>query len=111
MPSVIKLKDGKTETVFDLEDMLYLVEQHMGDEARHILEDLTAPPEDQSEYIDDLENENRQLRDHHRKVMKDLRAQSEAIARLIQEPEIDRTALSTVAGTIGKITWREINVQ
>ena len=32
MPSVIQLKSGKTETVFDLEDLLRLVEQHMGDD-------------------------------------------------------------------------------
>ena len=42
--------------------------------------------------------------------MEDLRAQSETIARLIQKPEIDRSALSTVAGIIGRTTWREINV-
>ena len=34
MPSVIQLKSGKTETVFDLEDLLRLVEQHMGDDTR-----------------------------------------------------------------------------
>ena len=30
MPSVIQLKSGQTETVFDLPGMLYLVEQYMG---------------------------------------------------------------------------------
>ena len=43
MPSVIKLKSGQCETVFDLAGLLYLVEQHMGDEARRLLEDFTAP--------------------------------------------------------------------
>ena len=110
MPSVIKLKSGQTETVFDLDGLLYLVEQHMGDEARRLLEDFTAPEDDAAEYIDSLEKENKRLRDHHHEVMEDLRAQSETIARLIQEREIDRQALSTVVGKIGTITWREINV-
>ena len=110
MANVIRLKSGQTETVFDLDGLLYLVEQHMGDETRRLLEDFTAPEDDAAEYIDSLEKENKRLRDHHHEVMEDLRAQSETIARLIQKPEIDRSALSTVAGIIGKTTWREVNV-
>ena len=110
MANVIQLKTGQCETVFDLEDLLRLVEQHMGDETRHLLEELTAPPDDNAEYIEQLEQENRELRDHHHAVMRELRTLSETEARLIQEREIDRQALSTVAGKIGTITWREINV-
>ena len=110
MANVIRLKSGETETVFDLNDLLYLVEEHMGSDARRLLEDFTAPEDDAAEYIDSLEKENKRLRDHHHEVMEDLRAQSETIVRLIQKPEIDRSALSTVAGIIGKTTWREINV-
>ena len=108
MPSVIQLKSGKTETVFDLEDLLRLVEQHMGDETRRLLEELIAP---EDEYIADLEKENQRLRDHHHEVMTELRSLSESEARLIQEKEIDRKALSTVVGKIGTITWREVNVR
>ena len=111
MPSVIQLKSGKTETVFDLEDLLRLVEQHMGDDTRRLLEELTAPEDDAAEYIADLEKENHRLRDHHHEVMTELRSLSESEARLIQEKEIDRKALSAVAGKIGTITWREVNVR
>ena len=110
MANVIQLKSGRCETVFDLEDLLGLVEEHMGCDARRLLEELTAPDDDATGYIDSLEKENKRLRDHHHEVMEDLRAQSETIARLIQKPEIDRSALSTVAGIIGRTTWREINV-
>lgn len=110
MPSVIQLKSGQTETVFDLEGLLYLVEEHMGDEARRLLEDFTEPDADAAEYIDSLEKENQQLRGHHREVMQALRELSETEAKLIREKEIDRVALSSVAGKIGKITWREVNV-
>ena len=111
VPSVIQLKSGQTETVFDLEDMMYLVEQHMGSDARCLLEELASPEGDDADYIADLEKENQQLRDHHHEVMVELRKLSETEARLIQEKEIDRKALSTVAGKIGTITWREINVR
>ena len=111
MPSVVQLKSGKTETVFDLEDLLRLVEQHMGDDTRRLLEELTASEDDAAEYIADLEKENQRLRDHHHGVMTELRSLSESEARLIQEKEIDRKALSTVVGKIGTITWREVNVR
>ena len=111
MPSVIQLKSGKTETVFDLEDLLRLVAQHMGDDTRRLLEELTAPEDDAAEYIADLEKENQRLRDHHHGVMTELRSLSETEARLIQEKEIDRKALSTVVGKIGTIIWREVNVR
>ena len=60
--------------------------------------------------LNELEQENRELRAHHRAVMRELRTLSETEARLIQEREIDRQALATVVGKIGTITWREINV-
>ena len=111
VPSVIQLKSGKTETVFDLEGLLYLVEQYMGSEARLLLEDLITHENDDAEYIADLEKDIQKLRDHHHEVMEELRKLSETEARLIREKEIDRKALSTVAGKIGTITWREINVR
>ncbi len=111
MPSVIQLKSGQTETVFDLPGMLYLVEQYMGSDARCMLEDLITPENDDTEYIADLEKDIQKLRDHHHEVMEELRKLSETEARLIREKEIDRKALSTVAGKIGTITWREINVR
>lgn len=111
MPSVIKLKSGRCETIFDLEDLLRLVAEHMGDETRRLLEELTAPEDDTAGYIDSLEKEIQELRDHHHAVMRELRDLSETEARLIQEREIGRQALSTAAGKIGTITWREINVR
>lgn len=111
MPSVIALKSGKTETVFDMNDLLCLIEKHMGDDARCLLEELTALPDDNAEYIEQLEQENRGLREHHHAVMRDLWSLSEQEVRLIQELVIDRQALSTICGKIGTITWREINVR
>lgn len=110
MANVIQLKTGQVETVFDLEDLLRLVEAHMGDETRRLLEDLTGPEDDAEEYIAHLEKENQRLREHHREVMQTLRELSETEAKLIRKKEINRVALSSVAGKIGKITWREVNV-
>ena len=110
MANVIQLKSGQCETVFDLEDLLQLIELHMGDETRRLLEELMEPETDDAEYIQQLEKENKEFREHHREVMQTLRALSETEAKLIQEKEINREALSSTVGMIGTITWREINV-
>lgn len=107
MVNVITLPDGRNETIFDERDFMDLVDGYMGCEARRWLEDCLAERDGDSDYIDDLEKETDSLRTHHKEVMDELRQQSETIARLIREKEIDRKALSTAAGNIGCITWRE----
>ncbi len=110
MADVITLKNGRNEIVFDERSFLDLVDEHMGPEARRWLEDWLAESGDAFHYIGDLEKEADSLRAHHKDVMAQLRQQSETIAGLIREKEIDRKALSIAAGTIGTITWRELNV-
>ena len=110
MADVITLKNGRNEIVFDERSFLDLVDEHMGPEARRWLEDWLSETNDASDYIDDLEKELTGANEHHKDVMAQLRQQSETIAGLIREKEIDRKALSTAAGQIGCITWRELNV-
>ena len=109
MANVITLPDGRNETIFDEQDYMELVERYMGSDARRWLEDWLGNNDDVADYIDDLEKEADGLRAHHREVMTELRKESETIAGLIREKEIDRRALSTAAGSIGRITWREAN--
>ena len=109
MADVIRLADGSIHTVFDLRDMMELVDTHLGDDARRWLEDHLSESDDQ-EYIADLEDEIKRLKEHRREVMAALRDASEKIATLIREKDIDRKTLSTTAGKISSITWRELNV-
>ncbi len=109
MADVIRLADGSVQTVFDLRDMMGLIDIHLGDDARRWLEDHLSESDDQ-EYIADLEDELQHLKEHRREVMTALREASEKIAALIREKEIDRKTLSTAAGKISSITWRELNV-
>ena len=99
MAEVLQLSDGSVHTVFDIRDMMELIDDRLGYEARRWLE----------EYLTE-EKEVEGVRSHHREVMCSLREESEKIACLIREKEIDRKQLSTAAGRIGTITWREMNV-
>ncbi len=108
MADVIQLSDGSIHTVFDERDALDLIDRHMGQEMRKWLEDRLSESDDDVAYIEDLEKEADGLRAHHKEVMTELRKQSETIAGLIREKEIDRRALSAAAGAIGCLTWREL---
>ena len=54
MPSTMKLKDGKMETLFSERDFVYLVEKYMGYEAadyfRDLMEELEQYREEDEEY-------------------------------------------------------------
>ena len=110
MATTILLPDGKVETVFDLADLLRLIEDRMGWEARELLEEWIRPDSDAEEYIAYLEKEVEAQKARRLDAMKALRKQSETIAELIREKEIDRVKLSHAVGAISMITWRELNV-
>ena len=108
MADVIQLSDGSVHTILDERDALELIDRRMGMEMRRWLENWMSEGDDDVAYIEDLEKEADGLRAHHKEVMQELRRQSETIAGLIREKEIDRRALSAAAGAIGSITWREL---
>ncbi len=112
MADIIQLNGGKLETVFDIYDMLELINIHLGDDASRWIESYLSEIEsgDDAEYISSLENEAKKRKEHHYEVMSKIWAESEKIASLIREKDIDRVSLSTAAGKVGSITWRELNV-
>ncbi len=110
MADVMILNDGSMQIVFGLPDMLQVIETHVGFEARRWLEEYLEEDDDLSAYTSDLEEQIKDLKEHHHEVMGDLRKVSEEIAVLIREKNIDRNALSAAAGKIGILTWRELNV-
>ena len=114
MADVITTKDGKNHVLFDERDLFLIIEEYAGDEARRWLEDYFSDREcehcDDAEVIEELESELKGEKEHHKDVIRELREQSEIIAGLIREKDIDRGKLSTAAGKIGTITWRELNV-
>ena len=118
----IELLDGSIHVVCGERDILSLVEEHMGLEVRLLIEDLIAKPDpnegiekledgvkEDDQCIEEIEKRLDGVRSHFRDVMKALREQSEVISGLIEKRNIDRAALSTAAGKIGEITWRELN--
>lgn len=108
MANTILLTNGRIETVFKERDFLDLVVEYMGSDAREWLEEYLAEKDGDADVVSYLENEVDSLSVHHKEVMEKLRKETEIIAGLIRKKEIDRKALSTAAGNIGSITWREV---
>ena len=112
MGRILTLKDGSNHTVFSVLDLMDLVDTYMGLEMKSAIEEEFSEAElahyDDDEYIKDLEQENKGLRDHHKEVMEELRDASKTLAHEIGQPVQDRKAISNIAGTIGIITGREL---
>lgn len=112
MPHILTLKDGTNHTYMGILDLMDLVETYMGLEMKTAIEEEFNEAElahyDDDEYIKDLEQENKGLREHHKEVMEELRAESVKLAEEIRQPTQDRRAISNIAGTIGIITGREL---
>lgn len=112
MAHVISLKDGSIETVFGLEDLMELVDTHLGMDARRALEETLSETYADEQEWEAIEEEHKQeldeIREHYRGVISELREQSEILANLISAERLDRKAISNCAGKIGTITWREL---
>lgn len=109
MAQIITTPDGANTIVMDLRDYTDLIDQYLGSEARNWLEGYlsdTYGDEDETESI--IEYYEKKL-ERHKEVMAEIRAESEALAGLICQKDLDRKAISRVAGKIGSLTWREVN--
>ena len=112
MADLIKLKDGKFAVLNELSDLYELMDTYMGDEARRWMEDYQSEEQLEAHDYDlmtkEYESELSKQKEHHEEVMQELRKQSEQLANHIQQKELDRSAISAIAGKIGTITWREL---
>lgn len=112
MAHVMRLKDGTLHTALGILDLMDLVDTYMGDEVKTAIEEEFNEAElahfDDDEYIKELEQENKGLREHYKEVMEELREESKKLAKEIRQPVQDRKEISDIAGHIGIITGREL---
>lgn len=109
MPHVMKMKDGRLLTPFDLKDVLEAVEEYAGEEPRKYIEEYL---EDNIQEVGDFEAqateyETRMERtgDHNRQVLCNIREEVEALDQLLQEPRLNRKRMQ---GAV-KILWQMVN--
>ena len=110
MGQIIELKDGTEETVMRLEDMLDLIEDHMGSDFRYALEDYYSEKYEDTEELEQIIKENETvielLGESHKKIMAELSDEVSKLSGLIQVKDLDRGAISNTLGAISGITWK-----
>ena len=104
--------NGKAYTVFTLRDMMGLIDEHMGVEFRTILEEMLSETYAKDSEWAVIEEEHKkeleEICEHYHGVIVDIRDQAEMLSELIRAQRLNRSAISSCAGRIGTITWREL---
>jgi hypothetical protein len=92
--------------------MMELTGEHMGEEFREVLQEMLADTyAAQSEWAAIEEEHQKELdgiREHCHNVIIEIHEESKQLAELIRAQRLDRRAISSCAGRIGTITWREL---
>lgn len=109
MPHVMKMKDGRLLTPFDLKDVLEAVEEYAGEEPRRYIEEYL---EDNIQEVGDFEAQATEYEtqmerkgDHQRQVLCNIREEVEALDQLLHEPRLNRKRM---LGAV-KILWQMVN--
>ena len=107
---VIITPDGERHIIGQFRDLADVVESYTGEDARNRL----------TEYIQDLRYSIREkldveentrvegVEEYYRSVLKELRELSEELATEIVQPRLNRSKISTIAGSIGTIIYRNM---
>ena len=112
MPHVLRLKDGKLITPFDLDDVLETVEEYAGDEVRQYLAENLSDTDALEKELDRLYQEQEEdlerLGDHQRAVLIAVREEAESLGSLLDAQRLDRRKLKKATDTILRMCDREL---
>lgn len=112
MPHVLKLKDGKCATPFDIRDLLDLVENYAGNDLRRELEDyINGNGRDIDEYeraYDRMEREMDMARDHQRQVLCNIMEEVDALNILLHDTRLNRRRMQGAVKIIRQMINREL---
>lgn len=109
MAEMITTPEGKDHIVMDFSDFAWLVDTYLGMEARAWMEEYLSETYGSEEEIDALVDYYEKRLAAQRQAMEQIRKESETLACLIQEKDLNRPAISQAAGRIGCISYREVN--
>ena len=104
--------NGAVKTVFCLKDMMEFIGECLGEDFQEVLQEILADTyAAESEWAAIEEEHQKELdgiREHYHNVITEIHEESKRLAELIRAQRLDRRAISSCAGRIGTITWREL---
>ena len=112
MPHVIQLKDGKLLIVFEIRDVLEVVENYIGQETRKYIEEyLEENIQDTKDFetqLTEYEKEIDQMGDHQRHILCDVLEKMDALDGLLREQRLNRKRILEAVNNIRQIVNREL---
>ena len=112
MGNLISLKDGTLATVLSGEDLLDLIETHMGLEMKEAvvewINEMELEHVDDDECIHELNEMISEDHKHYKETMEKIHEVSEKLNGLISEKELDRRAISNTVGAISALAYKEV---
>lgn len=112
MPHVLKMKDGKLLTPFDIHDLLEAVEDYAGEELRREIEEyIDTNVQDIDDYekeYDRMERDSERLADHQRSVLCNIRDEVDALDTLLQDTRLNRARMQGAIKIIRQMIDREL---
>lgn len=112
MPCVMKMKDGKILTVFDMRDAMDTVEDYAGYEIRKYIEEYVTEANEEREYsvaeCERMEKDAEIDADHQRRILCDVREELDAISGMLSEPRLNREKLTKAVREAYRIVEDEL---
>lgn len=112
MPHVLKMKDGKLLTPFDIHDLLEAVEDYAGEELRReIGEYINTNVQDIDDYekeYDRMERDSERMADHQRSVLCNILDEVDALDTLLQDTRLNRRRMQGAVKIIRQMINREL---
>ena len=105
---IITLWDGRNEPVTEMRDMLYLVDEYMGMDARWWFEDWLKDQEDTEKAYDDLWKDYEAEQKAHKDTIMEIESKVKKLAEIIEYKEFDGKAAENALRDIYHILWREL---
>lgn len=112
MPHVLKLKDGKLITPFDVGDVLETVEEYAGQEVRQYieeyLEDNIQEAADFEAQLSDYELQMERQGEYQHALLCDIREELEALEILFQDKRLNRIKMHQSVNALWRMVNREL---
>lgn len=112
MVHVMEMKDGKTATVFGFRDVLEMIEEYAGPEAKRFIEEYVSEIEqagvDFEEQEKYYEGRIEKLEDRQRALLNDVKEELEAVEQFLDAPRLNRAKLYAAVRNIQKMIRAEL---
>ena len=112
MPHVLKMKDGKLLTPFDIRDLLDAVEDYAGEELRREIEEYidnnVQDIDDYEKEYDRMERDSERLADHYRGVLNNILDEVHALDILLHDTRLNRSRMQGTVKIIRQMIDREL---